>query len=299
MAGRILVFSVLSLFLVGSPLFHLARAESISIGSISEKPNKEIKKFLPLAGYLEKQLQPDGVEHVKVVVVKDIYMMAAKIKEGKVDLYIDSPFPVTVVSRISGSKFLLRRWKKGIDEYHSVVFVRKDSGIDCIEKLKGKIIAFEEPFSSSGYFLPKMFMEREGLELVSRRNTLSPVNSNKVGYVFCGEGNTAPWVFKEKVIAGAIDNYTFLKYAEASSENFKVIFKTADVPRHIVSYRGDMDKKIVDRLREILVNMDKSNDGMEVLKEFEKTTKFDEIPHESKILLSKSQQFIDNEFELQ
>ena len=174
MVGRILVFSFLSFFFVAFLQLHLTEAESISIGSISDKPNKEIKKFLPLAGYLKSNLQSEGIDQVNVVIARDIYMMAAKIKEGKVDLYIDSPFPVMVVSRISGSRFLLRRWKKGIDEYHSVVFVRKDSGIDSLDQLKGKMIAFEEPFSSSGYFLPKMFMEREGSVLVSRRSVSYP-----------------------------------------------------------------------------------------------------------------------------
>ncbi len=120
-----------------------AGARPITVGSIGDEPAAEIKKFSPFARYLAKQLQPAGIDEGKVVVAKDISQMAPFLREGKVDLYIDSPFPTVAVSRISGSKFLLRRWKKGVGEYHSTIFARKDSGISGLEDLKGKLIAFE------------------------------------------------------------------------------------------------------------------------------------------------------------
>jgi len=143
----------------------LTWAIPIQVGSVSIEPAEEIKKFLPLAAYLAKELQPEGFDQGKVVVAKNILEMAGFLREGKVDLYIDSPFPVSAASRLAGSKFLLRRWKKGVAEYHSVIFAKKDGGINRLEDLKGKIVAFEEPFSSSGYFLPKLLLVQKGLKL--------------------------------------------------------------------------------------------------------------------------------------
>jgi len=156
-----------SLLLVVTALFlpRLTWAIPIQVGSVSIEPAEEIKKFLPLAAYLAKELQPEGFDQGKVVVAKNILEMAGFLREGKVDLYIDSPFPVSAASRLAGSKFLLRRWKKGVAEYHSVIFAKKDGGINRLEDLKGKIVAFEEPFSSSGYFLPKLLLVQKGLKL--------------------------------------------------------------------------------------------------------------------------------------
>ncbi len=88
------------------------------------------------------------------------------------------------VRRLSGSKFLLRRWKKGIGEYHTVIFVRRDSGINRLEDLKGKLIPFDDPHSSSGYFLSKMALLQEGLTLVPRQSVHQSVMQNEVGYIF-------------------------------------------------------------------------------------------------------------------
>lgn len=271
---------------------------TINIGSISNSPNKEVKKFLPFSSYLGKQLQSDGIDQGKVVVAESIHQMAALMREGKVDLYVDSPFPSIAVSLLSDSKYFLRRWKKGVSEYHTVIFVRKDSNIDRLDGLKGKVIGFEEPFSSSGYFLPKIFMELEELKLVSKKSSFDPVGPDEVGYVFCLEGNTTSWVFRKKVAAGAMENHCYLKGVGDSIENFKIIYKTSSIPRHIVSYRTDLDKKLVDRIKEILINMDKSEEGRKTLQEFEKTSKFDEIPQEALNFLLKSHKFIKNELGL-
>lgn len=281
-------------------LFQRSWAEPINIGSISEEPNEEIKKFLPITRYLAKQLQSEGVSQGRVVVAKGIHQMATYIREGKVDLYIDSPFTSIAVSRLSGSKFLLRRWKKGISEYHTFIFVRKDSGINRLDDLKGRMIAFEEPYSSSGYLLPKMTMTQEGLSLSQKRDALNPVGPDEVGYVFSWEDeNTMSWVLRKKAAAGAIDNQKYLKEARDSIESLKIIYETLSIPRHIVSYRADLSKKLVDRIKEILIEMDKSEEGRKTLQEFERTAKFDEIPDRSMTYLLKSQEFIDSEFGLE
>ena len=130
----------------------LASAEPLVIGSIHREAAAEIKKFLPLANYVERHLQPEGVNEARIVVAKDVSQMATLLREGKVDVYIDSPFPSVAASLLSGSKLLLRRWKKGLAEYRSVIFANKDSNLHRLEGLKGNILAFEEPFSSTGYF---------------------------------------------------------------------------------------------------------------------------------------------------
>ncbi|MFQ5841831.1 MAG: phosphate/phosphite/phosphonate ABC transporter substrate-binding protein [Thermodesulfobacteriota bacterium] len=271
-------------------------ARQINIGSIGSNPTREIEKFLPLARYLGGQLQSEGINQGKVVVARGIPQMAALIREGKVDLYIDSPFPSIAVSRLSGSKFLLRRWKKGIGEYRTVIFVRKDSGVKKVDDLKGKIIAFDDPFSSSGYFFPKMALVQKGLALVPRRRSSDPVDAHEVGYVFSySDDNTIVWVLRRKVLAGAIDNQTYLKEGKRYFDRLKIICETFSIPRQIVSYRADLTAKLVARIKEILTKMDRSKEGKKTLRSFGKTTKFDELPNQSVASLLKAGKYIDAE----
>src|SRR5215471_17014553 len=86
-------------------------AGALHIGSISSEPRDEMKRFLPLAHYLAQQLRSEGIDYGEVVVADSIPRMATLLQEGKVDLYLDSSYPVMAVSRLVGSQLLLRRWK--------------------------------------------------------------------------------------------------------------------------------------------------------------------------------------------
>jgi phosphonate transport system substrate-binding protein len=279
------------------PLPQLTWARSLTIGSIHNEPAAEVKRFWPLARYLANQLQSAGIDQGRVVVAQSVLQMAAFLREGKVDLYLDSPFTAVAVSRLSGSKFLLRRWKMGVGEYHTVIFARMDSGISRLEDLKGKIIALEEPFSSTGYLLPKMVLGEQGLKLAPKQATTDVAEPDEVGYVFSyDDENTMVWVLRGKVLAGAIDNHHFLQQTKENLENLTVLYETFSIPRHIVGYRADLPDKLVERIKSILLQMHQQGEGRKVLQEFEKTAKFDEIPHHAMLPLLKSITFFDAEF---
>lgn len=275
---------------------HVAWARPITVGSISTEPGAEVKKFVPLAAYLARQLHPDGIDQGKVVVAKSIPEMASLLREGKVDLYIDSPFPSMAVARLAGSKFLLRRWKKGIAEYHAVIFTHKDSGVDRVEDLRGRTIVFEEPFSSSGYFVPVAILRQHGLRLVAKKDHSDPVGPGEVGYVFSyADENTMLWVLRRAASAGAMDDQSYLKEGRGDLSHLKVIHTSFPIPRHILSYRADLPARLVARIKNVLVAMDQSEEGKKALQDFEKTTKFDELSEESLAPLLKLERWVQEE----
>jgi phosphonate transport system substrate-binding protein len=275
---------------------HFATAEPVIIGSVHREAAAEIKKFLPFANYVARHLQPEGINEARIVVAKDVSQMATLLREGRVDVYIDSPFPSVAASLLSGSKFLLRRWKKGQAEYRSILFTKKDSNLHRVEDLKGNMLAFEEPFSSSGYLIPKMALAQQGLKLVSKPDPTKPVNRDEIGYVFSyDDENTIVWVLRGKVTAGATDDYMYQKETQRYPDSLKVIYTTSSFPRHLVSCRADLAPNLVTRIKEILMEMDQSPDGRSALKEFEETTKFDLLPAPSVAQLLKIRRFVEAE----
>lgn len=271
----------------------------IILGSVHGDAAGEIKRLLPLAGYLGRRLQSEGISQGKVVVAKSVSQMATYMREGKVDLYIDSPFPSLAVSRLSGSRFLLRRWKKGVAEYHSVIFVKKDSDLRRLEDLKGKTLAFERPSSSSGYFFPKIALLQEGLKLVPKTEPTEPVGPEEVGYVFSfSDENIMVWVLRGKVIAGSTDNERYREQARQRLDGLQIIYRTFSFPRHIVSHRADLPADVVAGVKEVLIKMDQSEEGRKVLREFERTTKFDELPGAASSQLLETRRFVDVEIGL-
>jgi phosphonate transport system substrate-binding protein len=276
-----------------------ASAVSFKLGSISKAPVSETRKFLPLATYFERQLQSEGISQGKVVVAESISVMSSFLKTRQVDIYIDSFFPAVAVSRLSGSKLLLRRWKMGKGDYRSIIFTRKDSGVARLEDLKGKIIAFEEPFGSASYFFPKVVLLENGLRLVPKKHAIDPVKPDEVGYVFThGDTNTVFSVMNGEVAAGATDDQKYFTLAK-NLDNFNILHETGLFSRQIVSHRLDLPAPLLKRVREILLHMPQTEEGRKALQAFEGTTKFDEIPVRDLELMTRLKKYVDAELKVQ
>lgn len=253
-------------------------AETLYLGTIGDDPKDEIEEYNNLAIYLEDHLTDMGITEVKIAVAPNSQKMAQLINEKKVHIYIDSPFPSILLSNETGSTIFLRRWKKGKEKYRSVVFSRIDSGIVSIEDMRGKMMAFEEPFSTSAYFLPKATLSTQGVSQI-KLNEGEEVPANKTGYLFSDDDkNTMTWVFRKKVDIGAMSESSYYQLAKKRVKDLHIITQSIWVPRHVVSYAPGMEEPLVEKIKNTLINMHKNVSGQKALLAFSKTTKFDEFP---------------------
>ena len=102
---------------------------------------------------------------------------------------------------------LMREWKKGVAEYHTVIIARGDDEIESLEDLRGRNFAFEDAGSTSGYFLPRVALEAAGLSLEKLDDPRGTPAGDAVGYSFAnGEINVVAWVNRGLADAGAISN---------------------------------------------------------------------------------------------
>ena len=295
MRGYLLFVVVLMMF-VGS---FETRAESLVIGSISQDAFSEMKTFLPLANYLKMTLKDQGITEVRVAVAREIPEMVQMMKDNEVDIYVDSLFPVMAVCRQANGRMVARRWKKGVKEFHSVIFAHKDAAIKTIDDLQGKIVAYDEPYSSSGYFLPKMYLTAAGLTLSEKASSASRIRKDEVGYVFSyDDENTVVWVLHGKVDAGAVSYRDLKRYARDDISQLNIIAETYSIPRHIVSIRGTLPDELADAIKRVLIEADQTPAGKSMLKSFQRTIKFDEIPDEITERMNEMMAFIDQEFNL-
>lgn len=258
--------------------------ETIVLGDISNNPAKKITRYQPMADYLAENLQEFGIGRGDVKIAPNLDTMGEWLKAGAVDIYFDSPYPAMIVSDRSGSQMLLRRWKGGQEEYYGVFITMNDRGIQSLEDLKGKIMAFDDPYSTSGYFLPVARLAESGFQLVEVKSDSATVPEDKIGYIFTGDDeNIIQWVISGKVDAGVVDIDTFETIPQESRQEFTLLAKTKTVPRQMVSVRQDLDPELREKIKSILINMDRTEAGKEVLTQFEETSKFDDFPAEQSI----------------
>jgi len=254
-------------------------SDSLVIGSISRSIKEEMETFRPLAEYLRPRLGAAGIRDVRIAVVTNTTEMSRRLASGEIDVYIDSPFVIVQMNREVGLKPLLRRWKKGVAEYHTLFVTRGDSGIRSLDDLRGKVIAFDDPQSSSGHLLPKAMLLEQGYRLVEVSDAAATVPADAIGYVFSMDDvNTMFWVDHGKVAAGVTSPDFLQLYRKKPNENIVVIARSIEIPRQVVAHRADLDPAVVAELERVLMAMDSSEEGRVALKAFQKTTRFDRFP---------------------
>ncbi len=251
---------------------------SVILGEISDDPTEVFESFQPLADYLTQQLNGDEKARGKVEVAPNMETMAKWLKSGKVELYFDSPYPAFLVSEKSGAQVILSRWKGGVSSYHSVIITLRDQGIKKVSDLRGKMIAFEENFSTSGYMLPYSYLKQQGLSLIEKTSDEQSISDNETAYIFSGsDNNSLQWVISGRVDATAMGSVDFKQLPEETRQQFMIIEETRSVPRHMVVISPTLSEKKVTKLKKILLQMNESESGKTILQQFEETTKFAEI----------------------
>ncbi|HEY1371613.1 MAG TPA: phosphate/phosphite/phosphonate ABC transporter substrate-binding protein [Candidatus Binatia bacterium] len=251
-------------------------AKTIALGFVSEKPPAEVEAHLKdFVAYVAGKLNVEG----KVVTAKTPSQLANAIETKKVDFYMDSPYPTYLVNRNGASVLMLRRWKNGRAEYRSIVFTKKDGPVKKLDDLKGKLIAFEDPGSTSAYFLPKVYLMKKGLTLTEKPAADSRVAPKEIGYIFTySTAKTIDMTLAGKVAGAAFSDDDFANAADQAKAQIAKLAETGAFPRNLVSVRKDLDPAMTKKLKEVLLGMANDAEGRKVLANTDATDKFDPLP---------------------
>ncbi len=283
-----MIFASAALF-GGGNLVPLAMAQTpprteiriITLGIVAEAHQKEIAEhFRDFVGYVAHQISPMPAVEGKVVTAADLSDLAKLLEQKTVDFYMESPYPTYVVNNVHGAaKLLVRRWQRGKAEYQSLIFSKQNSAINNLEDLRGKIIAFEDPESSSGHFLPKFFLLRNGFKLAEKIRPDAQVAPSEIGYYFAhSQQKLVDLVLSAQVAAGVFSDDDYAKLDDKRRSDIRVLAHTELLPRHLVSARKDMPAALAERLAAILLTMHENDEGRRILQRTGDTTKFDLLP---------------------
>ena len=106
--------------------------------------------------------QVSGVP-VKAIVASDYAGVIEALRSKRVDLAFVHPVGYVLANREAGCQILVRDVWQGKTAYTARFYVRKDRGIQRVEDLRGKTVAFVDPASSSGYIYPMVLLIKQGL----------------------------------------------------------------------------------------------------------------------------------------
>ena len=260
-----------------------SRKNVLTLGKVTRKVSKQQRRMEPIIACLASRLSDVGIERGELLLAKDNDALIEYLQEGEVDIVLETPFSACLYKLKINTLPILMVQRQGVTEYRGLIFVRKDSGIHKLEDLKGKVIAFEDPGSTSAYFLPRLAIEAEGLSMVEVSSPGPDIPENKIGYVFAGEElNVSTWVFFGRVNAGVLSSLDWDDQEDNPApyrKEFEIIYETMSVPRMLVLVREGMDGHLRERITEELLNMDRNEEGRGALKPY-KISKFMELPED-------------------
>ena len=258
-----------------------AKAQTLTLGIVSEIHRAQIEgHFQDFARYVAGKLSAAPDFEGRVMIAPSAFQLARLIEQKKVDFYMESPHPTYLINDMHGAaKLLLRRWKSGMAEYRSLIFTKNNGEVNRLEDLRGKVLVFEDPGSTSGHFLAKSFLLKKGFKFADKSRFDPHGSPTEVGYVFAySQEKLVDMVLAKQAAAGAFSDDDYARLDEKKKSAITILAQTERVPRHFLSVRKDFAPTLVDRIEKILLSMHENEQGRRILKNTDDTTKFDLLP---------------------
>jgi ABC-type phosphate/phosphonate transport system substrate-binding protein len=264
-----------------------ADAKSLVIGRVTNDPNGTYKQLKPMVDYVAGQLHESAITEGSVLMAKDHEEMLRYLREGRVDWVQKGVFEALIYIRGGAAEIALRSWRQGVPTYHTVMFARKDGQITSLKDLVGKKIAFQDPGSTSAFFVPAAILRKNGFQLRELASPREEVPAGTIGYVFAGkELSITTWVHRGLANAGAYHNQNWDKTddnPDAMKKDLQIFYQGRPMPRMIELFRSTLDANVKARIKGILLRAHDDPAARDALRAYgPRTAKFDEFVGDSK-----------------
>ena len=228
----------------------LAQAQTVfRVTTIPEEAaTEQIRKFTPLASYLEKAL---GVK-VEFTPVNDYPAAVEALVNKKVDLVWFGGFTHVQANIRSGGKIVPLAQREEDTRFQSVFIAKTDSGIKTLADMKGKQVSFGSQSSTSGHLMPRSFLLAANInpEKDFRRIAYSGAHDATIASVVSG-----------KVDAAALDITVWKKFVSENKVDTKavdVFYTTPGYFNYNWSVHADMPQAMQDKVKAALLALSPS-----------------------------------------
>ncbi len=254
---------ILALALTLLPLSGAAE-EPLRVSAIpDESPTELLRKFEPLGKYLERELG----RPVKFTPVTDYAATVEGLAAGKLDLVWYGGFTFVQARKRTGTAIPLVQREED-SHFHSKFIVPAASKAQKLQDLKGTSFAFGSVSSTSGHLMPRYFLLQNGID--------PDKDFAKVAYSGAHDV-TAKWVEAGKVDAGALNESIWQRLLDEKKidpSKVRVLWTTPDYYDYNWTVRGDLDPKVVEKLRAAFLALDPANPEHKKILDLQRAKRF-------------------------
>lgn len=263
----------------GGGVLAAEREHTLILGLVSDNPKREAAAIRPMVDYAASRMAAVGITAGALFIARDKDDLVDALRRGAVDWVTDTPFPILYFIDRTEAEIIAHRWKSGVAEYHTVFVARRDSGITRLADLRGQKIVFQDPDSSTAYFVPKALLKQHGLPLVELSSPRLHPPPERVGYVFGREEtfNQLAWLQRRLVAAAAMSNLDWQAIPAEAKAELVVFYASPSFPRGLELVRKTLDPRLKQRLREVLYQAHQDPNAAVALTAYNKTLRFDPL----------------------
>jgi phosphonate transport system substrate-binding protein len=196
---------------------------------------------------------------VKAEVGTDFAATREAMGAGKAQIGWLNTFNYVLANEKYGVEVGLVTVRFGLSTYKGQINVRADSGIDSLDDLKGKVMCWVDPNSTSGYIIPRIMLKANGVDPDTDFSQTIEAGSHN---------NVVTQVYNGDCDAGAT-------YADARSsieedfadvkEQVVVLAETTDIPNDSVSFIKELPAETRDKIVNALLEIAESEEGKAAL----------------------------------
>lgn len=222
-----------------------------------EAATEQIRKFTPLASYLEKALNVK----VEFTPVSDYPAAVEALVNKKVDLVWFGGFTHVQANLRSGGKIVPLAQREEDTRFQSVFIAKTDSGIKSLADMKGKQVSFGSQSSTSGHLMPRSFLLEAKID--------PEKDFKRIAYSGAHDATIAS-VVSGKVDAAALDITVWKKFVTENKVDTKavdVFYTTPGYFNYNWSVHADMPADMQAKVKAALLALDPAKpDQAEILK---------------------------------
>jgi len=223
-----------------------ARPQKLVIGLLpTESAPTVIRLNEPLRIYLEKRL---GIP-VEMVVGANYAATSEALRFGRLDIAYLGPVTYILQSRRAKLEpFARPSHAKVGPTFQAVIIVPKDSPAKSLSDLKGKDIAFGDPASTSGTWVPRYQLVEAGL-VASRDYTLRVLGAHDA---------VALAVANKKVAAGGLSLPIYnrlIKEGKIDSNAVRILAESPAIPEYMWTFREGLDPAFKEEIRKAFIEV--------------------------------------------
>jgi phosphonate transport system substrate-binding protein len=234
---------------------------TLLIGLIPEQNIfKQLERHEPLTAYLSKE---SGINLKLIVLTRYGNVIDNFVSTGLDGAFFGS-FTYAVAHARLGVEALARpEGEDGKSTYHGLILVRRGSGVENADHMKGKRFAFVDQGTTGGYLFPIRYLTEYGIG--NYKTYLGEV-------YYTGTHEDAIYdVLNEKTDIAAAKNTVYERLAQGDSriiDELTILARSPEVPENCLALRSNLSESTKSKLQSTMLLMHQDPAGREVLKKF-------------------------------